>query len=172
MSRIKIQTKPIVAILATAAMLAATTAMAKPGFGPMGPKAQFEELDSDGNGEITKAEMAAHKAARFGAADSNGDGKLSAEELHARGQELLAKRVAAMIRHMDQDDDGQLSQAEMGKRGDHGDMFARLDRDDNGSISQEEFGKMRHHRGGKQRAGHGSGHDGCSEHRADETNQD
>ncbi|MCD9148612.1 EF-hand domain-containing protein [Pseudophaeobacter flagellatus] len=172
MSRIKIQTKPIVAILATAAMLAATTAMAKPGFGPMGPKVQFEELDSDGNGEITKAEMEAHKAADFGAADSNGDGKLSAEELQARGEERLAKRVAAMIRHMDQDDDGQLSQAEMSKRGHHGDMFARMDRDDNGSISQDEFGKMRHHRGGKHGGGHGSGDEDCSEHRAGEKNQD
>lgn len=150
------QTKIFAVILATAGALAATTVVAKPGCGGMGPKMQFEELDTDGNGEISKAEMEAHKAARFASSDSNGDGKLSAEELVAQAQKRAAKRVEKMIRHLDKDGDGMVSQEEMANRGGrHGNMFARVDGDGNGAISKEEFEQAKQHRGGKRRGGHG-----------------
>lgn len=162
------QTKILAVILATAGALAATTAMAKPGGPDMGPRIQFEELDADGNGEITKAEMEAHKAARFGATDTNGDGQLSAEELVAQEQSRATKRVEKMISRMDTDGDGVLSAEEMSARGDRGDrgkreerrgdMFKRVDRDGNGAISKEEFEHAEHHRGGKHRGKRG-GHD-------------
>ena len=148
------QTKILAVILATAGALAATTAMAKPGCGGMGPKMQFEALDADGNGEITKAEMQAHKASRFSDSDSNGDGKISTEELLAKAQERAAKRVERMISHLDKDGDGMLSQDEMANRGGrHGDMFKRADSDGNGTISKEEFEQARQHRGGKHHGG-------------------
>lgn len=150
------QTKIFAVILATAGALAATTAMAKPGCGGMGAKMSFETLDADGNGEVTKAEMEAHKAARFSASDSNSDGKLSAEELVAQAQKHAAKRVEKMISHLDSDGDGMLSAEEMANRGGrHGDMFKRIDQDGNGSISKDEFEQAREHRGGKRRSGHG-----------------
>jgi Ca2+-binding EF-hand superfamily protein len=149
------QTKIFAVILATAGALAATTVVAKPGgFGGMGPKVQFEELDTDGNGEITKAEMEAHKASRFATADSNGDGKLSAEEMAAQARKRATKRVGKMISRLDKDGDGMLSQEEMANRGGrHGDMFVRVDSDGNGAISKEEFEQARQHRGGKWRGG-------------------
>ncbi|EAQ47466.1 EF hand domain protein [Roseobacter sp. MED193] len=156
------QTKIFAVILATAGALAATTAMAKPGCGGMGAKMSFEELDADGNGEVTKAEMEAHKAARFSASDGNGDGKLSAEELVAQAQKHAAKRVEKMISHLDSDGDGMLSAEEMANRGGrHGDMFKRIDQDGNGSISKEEFEQAREHRGGKRRSGHGGPSGDC-----------
>ncbi|OIQ46216.1 MAG: calcium-binding protein [Roseobacter sp. MedPE-SW] len=156
------QTKILAVILATAGALAATTAMAKPGCGGMGAKMSFEELDADGNGEISKAEMEAHKAARFSTADGNGDGKLSAEELVAQAQKHAAKRVEKMISHLDSDGDGMLSAEEMSNRGGrHGDMFKRVDRDGNGAVSKEEFEQAREHRGGKRRNGHGGPDGDC-----------
>ncbi|MEP2717672.1 EF-hand domain-containing protein [Pseudophaeobacter sp.] len=149
------QTKILAVILATAGALAATTAMAKPGCGSHGPKMQFEELDTDGNGEISKAEMEAHKAARFSATDTDGDGMISADEMLAKMQERAAKRVEKMINRMDKDGDGMLSAEEMANRGRHGDMFGRMDSDGNGAISKEEFDQARENRGGKRRGGQG-----------------
>ncbi|EBA16686.1 EF hand domain protein [Roseobacter sp. SK209-2-6] len=131
--------KFIAAAVAAVGILAAGSAMAKQGYGGFGHKASFQELDADGNGEVTKAEMQAHKAARFTEADTNGDGKLSPEEMQAMMQKRAGKRMAKMIERFDTDGDGALSQSELpeGKR--HGDMFQRMDQDESGGISQEEF---------------------------------
>jgi len=156
------QTKILAVILATAGALAATTVVAKPGCGGMGPKMQFEELDTDGNGEISKAEMEAHKAARFATSDSNGDGNISAEELVAQAQKRAAKRVEKMISHLDKDGDGMLSHDEMANRGGrHGNRFERADSDGNGAISKEEFEQAKQHRGGKHRRAHGGPEGDC-----------
>jgi Ca2+-binding EF-hand superfamily protein len=116
--------------------------------GPMGGMAErpsFEELDTDGDGNITIAEMRARAAARFGEADTNGDGKLTSEELvaaaAAQAAERAATAMARMIQWRDVDGDGMLSLGEMA--GDAGPMiFMRLDGNDDGMISAEEFSSM------------------------------
>lgn len=143
------QTKILVAVIAAAGVLATSAVVAKPGFGGFGPNMQFEDIDTDGNGEISKAEIEAQKAAHFRATDTNGDGKLSLEEMQANAQERAAARAAKMVSRLDADGDGALSESELSQRGRRGDMFARLDRDDSGGISKEEFEKMREHRRGK-----------------------
>ena len=57
------------------------------GAGPMGgmERPTFGELDSDGDGNITIAEVKARAAARFADNDADGDGKLTVEELTACG---------------------------------------------------------------------------------------
>ncbi|WP_083097408.1 EF-hand domain-containing protein [Pseudophaeobacter leonis] len=144
------------AIIAAAGVLGATAVAAKSGFGGPGPHMQFEELDADGNGEITQAEMTAHKAERFKAADSNGDGKLTPEEMQAMAQKRMAKRSEKMIERFDKDGDGALSESELPQHGRHGDMFGKMDKDASGGISKEEFNQARMHRGGK----HWGGKDG------------
>jgi Ca2+-binding EF-hand superfamily protein len=148
-------------ILAVAGTTVSVSAMGGGKTGMKGPRIEFSTLDSDGDGQVTQAEMQAHAAARFAAVDTNGDGALNAEELTARADseraERMQRRVAKMIEKRDTNGDGQLSQEEMeaGKRG--GDIFAKLDTNKDGALSQEEFdaGKKRF---GKRHGGHGKKH--------------
>lgn len=129
--------------------------------GGHGPQIDFETLDSDGNGEVTKAEMQAQAAARFSGADTDGDGKLSTEELTAASQARISERVAQMLGRFDEDGDGALSMAEMPKpRRNLDRMFDVIDADDSGAISKAEFDEARawmgeRHRGGKGHGRHG-----------------
>lgn len=132
------------------------------GMGDDGMRPSFSELDADGDGKLTRAEMENHRKARFAAADTDGDGKLSRAELDAR----MAERQAAMRERMldrmigwrDVDGDGSLSAEEM--RADRGlRMFAGMDRDRDGTVSAEEFEQMsarheRRHGGRGGRDGH------------------
>jgi len=171
-------------IIATAGLGVAQQAMqGDMGGGQHGPAFDFEELDADGDGRITRDEMAAQAQARFGAADADGDGKLSpqemAERMQARMMERMARRVEQMIARQDSDGDGLLSMEEM-QAGRMGRMFDRHDADGDGAISAEEFedmanmraermsrardgkghGEQRHHKQGDYRHGHDKdGHD-------------
>ncbi len=151
----------LIAVLATATgIVAAGAVVAKPGkMGGLG--LPFEQIDTDGNGELSKAELSAIKDVRFAAADGNGDGKLSLEEMQSHGAERASKRAEKMIERLDADGDGQLSLTELPQRSREGRMFARLDADQSGGISKEEFEEARKHRGHKRR--HSSGDTGESE---------
>lgn len=158
----------IAAIIAAAGIAGASAAVAKQGTGHHGPRVAFEELDADGNGELTKAEMEARRDARFARIDSNGDGKLSAAEIEAEGARRAAERAARMIERHDKDGDGVLSREELPKANKHAAMFSRMDRDGSGVVSKEEFEQARmemrdkHHKGADcgHEGGHMKGHDG------------
>ena len=87
-------------------------------------KPAFAEVDADGNGEVTPAEMRAfgetRKQARFDAADADGDGSLNRAELLTLGAERAEARVDRMIETLDSDGDGMLSVEEMEARRDDG----------------------------------------------------
>lgn len=107
-----------------------------------GPRHSFEQLDTNGDGQLTRDEMQAHMKARFDAADTNGDGVMSLEEMQARGQERAAKRATKMIERLDTDGDGGVSFDEaQARRG--GKMFERADTDGDGAISKAEFDTAR-----------------------------
>ena len=148
-------------ILSTLTILAiAGTTVSASAFGDRdgrkGPRIEFSTLDTNGDGQLTEAEMQAHATARFNEADTNGDGSLSAEELAARADsqkaERMSRRIAKMIEKRDTNGDGVLSQEELQPR-DRGDMFAKLDTNEDGMISQEEFdaakGKFGKRKGGR-----------------------
>ena len=65
----------------------ATEAEARRG-GGKGMNVSFEEIDKNGDGFVTQAEVDAHRLARFAAMDTNGDGALSVEELVAAAKEV------------------------------------------------------------------------------------
>ncbi len=112
----------------------------------------FEALDSNADGQLTKAELKAHRAARFARADSNGDGLLSLEEMQAGAQARASKRAARMLDRLDSNDDGLLSQDEIAsaRRGGPDRMFQRADTDGDGALTKAEFdavaGKRAKHR--------------------------
>lgn len=147
--------------LSTAA--AGTLAVAKPGFGPERQKLTFEQLDADGNGALSDAELAASGQKRFDAVDTNSDGLLSLEEMNAKAQERIAKRTASMIERFDKNGDGALSVEEMPERPGPHKLLAKADTDGDGSISKAEFDtaqaivdavmKKKHHHGGQHKKG-------------------
>jgi Ca2+-binding EF-hand superfamily protein len=151
-------TKTAVAALALIGAAFATAALADmgPGRGP-GQGAMllqmFDGLDTDGDGKISPAELAAHREAMFTAADANGDGLLDRDELVAHQIAMMAERLGQradrMLERRDVSGDGMLSLEEMGK-GPAETGFARMDADGDGLISKEElqaagqrFGEMR-----------------------------
>lgn len=145
------------------------------------PAQRFNEIDADSNGEITERELKDHATARFAAADTDGDGLLSPAEMAAqriarggkRAARLLerfdadkngaldaaeleqaaagrgGKRANRMLKRLDADADGKLSLEEMAGGRDTAKIFTRLDVDNNGILSAEEFAKLRQH--GKRR---------------------
>ncbi|MEE9388847.1 MAG: EF-hand domain-containing protein [Paracoccaceae bacterium] len=131
----------------TAAMLATGAAYAK-GQGERGQggkggeRPSFSELDTNGDGTVTVAEMQAKAAEKFNQVDSNGDGVISAEENAAAATAKAAERAGMMFTRLlewrDSDGDGALSQVEMGD-GQAEKMFSKLDANDDGVISAEEF---------------------------------
>ncbi|MBA3909884.1 MAG: hypothetical protein C0524_08330 [Rhodobacter sp.] len=154
--------KSTVAILALLGTIFASAAQAERG--PGGPDSRgkmllemFDSIDTDGDGKLTEAELAAHREALFTASDTNGDGMLDAKELAARQlarfNETLSDRTARMIENRDNNGDGSLSLAEVdegpGQR-----HFARIDSDNDGAISKAEaeaamdrMGKGKHRKG-------------------------
>jgi len=150
----------IIALLAgTATVGAAGLASAKPPHGGMAN--MMERLDTNGDGQITKDEAEAAKAARFAEADTNGDGGLSMAEMQAFRAAEKARRMEAMRQRMfekaDADGNGVISADEFEARG--APMFDRVDADGDGVITTEEMQAMRdkrgdrgmpgwHHRGG------------------------
>lgn len=117
------------------------------GWGMMADPISFEQLDADGNGEISKEEFDARHSAWIKAVDANGDGMLQKEELEAhvmdQVQAMVEKKSELMFNRLDSDGDGAVSDVElqekMGKSRNDDRMFNRLDSDDSGSVSAEEF---------------------------------
>lgn len=143
-------------VTAMAIALTAGVAAAKGGHGGKhGPHMNFEQLDSNGDGQVTKEELANAATTRFNAVDTNGDGNLSVDELAAASERANQDRIAKMVEKRDENGDGVLSLTEMQPRSDRMDhMFERLDANEDGVISAEEFEKMKDRRHGK-RGGEG-----------------
>lgn len=148
----------ITGVLATAIGVTALSAQAR-GFGPGGPGgaggASFSELDADGDGLVTAAEMEAFGKSRFEQTDTDGDGFVTLEEMQAHmlkeAEARFAKHGDKMLSRKDANGDGKLSFEEMRpseKRQEK--MLGRIDTNGDGAISQSEFdearAKMRDHR--------------------------
>jgi Ca2+-binding EF-hand superfamily protein len=151
--------------LALAALLGATLSgsVALAETGPGGDRGamfleMFDEIDTNGDGQLSQEELEAHRLARFTAADTNKDGKLDAAEVAAaelaRFTAEQEKRTARIIENRDADGDGTISAEEMGE-GPMERHFARIDADNDGSISKaeaEEAAEHMHKRGKHRRA--------------------
>jgi Ca2+-binding EF-hand superfamily protein len=159
--------KSSVAALALLGTVVASVAYAEKGYGGgmgdgMGDRGgmlleMFDAIDTDSDGKLSMAELAAHRLAEFTAADTNSDGALDATEMathqQARMEAMMAERAARMIENRDNDGNGSLSADEFGE-GPGQQHFARLDTDNDGAISREEAEAGMQHR---KKRGHGWG---------------
>ena len=116
---------------------AATVALARPHGGHDGPRGWehfAEKHDTDGDGAVTREELAATAAGdRFARLDENADGRVTEDEFRA----AIAGRVFGhLAMRADEDRDGELTLAEWNA------FLAELDEDGDGSL------EMRHRRRG------------------------
>jgi len=146
-------------------------AFAMPALADQGPDGQgfggrmgFSQMDLDGDGMITRAEMAAGPAGMHAAADTDGDGRLTREELIAASTARSAAMIDRMLARADTDGDGALSEAELtqmqtDRRSARMErMFDRLDADGDGRISAEEMATARDGKRQGGRDGQGARH--------------
>jgi hypothetical protein len=135
-----------------------------PGGPGAGPMFDFETLDADKDGKVTKAEITVALTAQVTAADANSDGKLSVDEIAAlqtaRVTERANDRATRMVAELDVDGDGMLTVSELTVRPMPDRMFDRLDADGDDAISQAEVDAMRAEMQGRMQGKRGQGHGG------------
>lgn len=143
-----------------------------PGAGASGDRAQRREqmmkrmaerriqfLDTNKDGKVSAAEIAAEEKRLFAAADVNGDGKLSVEEFRRRGQWFVRMGTSSFFDMLDANGDGQITAEEL--TGPSARWFKRHDTDKNGTMDADEYVRARdggRGPGGGMRGGHGGGH--------------
>lgn len=161
---------------ALAGLMMGGTAMAQgyPGGGPHGDRSfgeeRFAELDTNGDGRVTRAEVEAKIAEDFASADQDGNGTLDQEEAEAFHQARHEERRERMREHRGDrhferraGDDDAIDREEFGERG--MDLFERVDLDENGEVTQTEMNivanlmELRHEGRGGHRGGHHGGWD-------------
>lgn len=128
-------------VIATAGM----TAIAAPQAGDGGAHPRLEAVDTNGDGNVSEAELDAHRANKFAQADADGDGAVSFDEMEAfREAERERRRADRASRHfdrMDADGDGLIGPDEFDARAEK--MFDKVDVDGDGVITAEERQSVR-----------------------------
>jgi Ca2+-binding EF-hand superfamily protein len=108
-------------------------------------KDQYEEwlsrIDTDGDGQVTREEWAAHQAAGFNRVDADHDGKLTMAEMHAALKPQRESEAAKVFQRWDSNKDGFVTREEFLGRDFPG--FKMLDTDGDGNITADELRNRR-----------------------------
>jgi len=130
-------TRITTSLVAAAVAVAAAGTAAAQGLG---------RLDRDGDGAISRAEVAAARDALFDRLDRDGDGAIGPAEIAALQErtamrrDLAVNRIGLLAARRDADGDGAISRAEMGGGPD---LFALIDTDGDDVLSAEERERVR-----------------------------
>jgi len=116
----------------------------------------FEKFDVNGDGSVTRAEIDETRGAKLQAADGNADAQLTLEEFQTLWLEMTRPMMVDRFQDLDEDGNGQVTEAELGRPLDN--MFVFLDRNEDGSITQQELRSL-HDQHGKHHRDHGEEHD-------------
>lgn len=110
--------------------------------GPGGrERPEFSDIDANGDGEVTAAEIDAYRDGRFAEIDTNGDGQVDRAEFLAHASGRAEERAGRMFDRLDSDGDGALPRDLIAMRGGPGaeQILRRMDADASGGISEAEF---------------------------------
>ncbi|WP_120495756.1 EF-hand domain-containing protein [Kiloniella sp. EL199] len=108
-------------------------------------KKNFEEVDANGDGQITQQEIANAQATKFSQADLNNDGSISLTEMQEAITKHIAERTKRKFDKMDADNSGGITAEEFNSRINK--MVEHLDRNNDGIITQDEMPKNKWHKG-------------------------
>jgi hypothetical protein len=103
--------------------------------GPMGGMMQdvFAQVDADGDGAVTQAEIDTWRTARVTAADTSGDGQISLAEFTPAWTTFMQARIVDDFQTLDNDGDGQITATEIDAR--LGGVVGRFDQNGDGALS-------------------------------------
>lgn len=115
----------------------------------------FERIDTNSDEKLDFAEFSAPMIARFEEVDADGNGVITDAEIETASENKEGRRAKRIAKRLDSDDNGEVTRAELEERQQA--IFARLDADEDGFISIDEAKKMK--RGGGKRGGKRGGGD-------------
>lgn len=141
---------------ALATLIGATASMAQgqaPGEPPNRRVERFLTIyDTNGDGTVSQAEIAAEQKRIFGAVDVDGDGKLSVAEFRRQGRLIMRTGGATLFDMLDVNGDRQVTVEEL--NGPKARWLERYNTDGKAGLGAEELATALRHRGGR-RARHG-----------------
>ena len=134
-------------LIAALILVPALGVAADSGIGAKGGRAaHFRNADTDGNGTLSRAEVAKampYLTQKFDSIDSNKDGALSRAELAAWKKAHRVERQTKAVerfRHADADGDGAISRAEAAKHAPRlAKRFDQIDADKDGKLTPDEL---------------------------------
>ncbi|MBY5935092.1 hypothetical protein KUV51_18955 [Tateyamaria omphalii] len=98
----------------------------------------FEAADADSDGAVTAEEVEAYRNALVAEVDASGDGALSIEEFDTLYRSFTRSRMVDAFQRLDADGDGQIAPEEMERRVAR--FVERLDRDGDGTLTLQRRG--------------------------------
>jgi len=141
--------KTTIALISAACIAAvATPALAQGVRGPHHPARHdggaslIETFDTDGDGQLTQAEVDAFRANRLAAFDTNNDGRLSLEEYQALWLDAYRERMVDEFQRHDDDGDAMVTVEEFGEP--FANLVARRDANNDGILTADELQPRRH----------------------------